>query len=69
MTVTINAKLLRGYTGSISDNQSMCTNVDPDPLTATTAATGSGTLTYRWERVQKTAQPDSLRYRGNVRHL
>jgi hypothetical protein len=50
MIVTINANCCVVTAGSISDNQSMCTNVDPDPLTATTAATGSGTLTYRWER-------------------
>jgi hypothetical protein len=49
MTVTINANCCVVTAGSISDNQSRCTNVDPDPLTATTAATGSGTLTYRWE--------------------
>jgi CRISPR/Cas system CSM-associated protein Csm4 (group 5 of RAMP superfamily) len=50
MTVTINANCCVVTPGSISGDQSICRNVDPDPLTATTAATGSGTLTYRWER-------------------
>ena len=50
MTVTVNGNCCVVTPGSISSNQSICTNVDPDLLTPTTAATGSGTLTYRWER-------------------
>jgi len=50
MTVTVNANCCVITAGSISANQSICTNVDPALLSETAAATGSGTLTYRWER-------------------
>jgi hypothetical protein len=50
MNITVNANCCVVTSGSISGDQSICSSTDPNPLTITTAASGSGTITYRWER-------------------
>lgn len=35
--------------GVIAGNQTICSGGDPAPFTSTTAGTGSGVITYRWE--------------------
>mgnify|MGYP000558694341 CR=1 FL=1 len=44
-TVTVNNLTA----GTIGSNQTICSGGDPAALTVITAATGAGTLTYRWE--------------------
>ena len=37
-------------TGSIAANQTICSGATPAPLTSTSAGSGYGTITYRWEK-------------------
>jgi gliding motility-associated-like protein len=47
VTITINQQLLPG---AIADNQTICHNTTPDPLTSATAASGgTGTFAYQWQ--------------------
>lgn len=47
ITVTVQGVVNGGQVGS---DQSICLNGDPNPITSISAGTGSGTITYRWER-------------------
>lgn len=48
-TVTVTVQAVP-TAGAIGVDQSICPNTSPNPLTSTTAGTGSGVISYFWER-------------------